>query len=91
MENSLVAFYKSQERLKFLLKEVEQNRLAVELANERYTKGLTGFVDVLTAERSLYASQSSLSLSQTAVSTNLVSLYKALGGGWEMPEVQAKK
>jgi outer membrane protein, multidrug efflux system len=91
VENSLVAFYKSQERLTFLVKEVEQNKLAVELANERYTKGLTGFVDVLTAERSLYASQSSLSLSQTAVSTNLVSLYKALGGGWEMPVEQAKK
>jgi len=91
VENSLVAWSKSQERLKYLVKEVEQNKLAVELANERYTKGLTGFVDVLTAERSLYASQSGLNLAQTAVSTNLVSLYKALGGGWEMPVEQAKK
>ncbi len=91
VENSLIAYYKEQERLKFLLKEVEQNKLAVELANERYTKGLTGFVDVLTAERSLYASQSSLSQSQTAVSTNLVALYKALGGGWETAEKQAKE
>ena len=91
VENSLTAYYRERTRLKFLLKEVEQNKLAVELANERYTKGLTGFIDVLTAERSLYASQSNLSQSQTTVSTNLVALYKALGGGWNATEANVNK
>ncbi len=91
VENSLVAYYKEDLRLKSLRKEVEQDRLAVELSNERYVKGLTGFIDVLDAERSLYSSQSRLSQSEAAVSSNLVALYKALGGGWETPESQAKQ
>lgn len=90
VENSLVSYYKEQERRAFLEKEVESDNLAVELSNERYIKGLTGFIDVLDAERSLYSSQSRLSQSEADVSSNLVALYKALGGGWAMPESPEK-
>ncbi len=83
VEGSLVAYYKEQERRRALIKEVDADKLAVELARERYIKGLTGFIDVLDAERSLYSSQSSLNQSEASVSTNLVALYKALGGGWQ--------
>jgi outer membrane protein TolC len=44
---------------------------------------VSDFLDVLTAQRSLLATQQELARSTTIVSTNLVALYKALGGGWE--------
>jgi outer membrane protein TolC len=40
---------------------------------------------VLDAERSLYQAQDQLVQSERAVSVNLISLYKSLGGGWNMP------
>ena len=62
------------------------------LAHERYRKGLTSFLDVLTAENSLYTAQSNLSKSEANLLTDLISLYKALGGaemrpmsGWRGP------
>jgi outer membrane protein TolC len=50
---------------------------------QRYQQGVADFLDVLTAERTLLAAQEQLSESTTTISTNLVSLFKALGGGWE--------
>jgi len=62
---------------------VEQNRRALDLARSRYTQGVADFLSVLDAERSLLAAEQQLTDSITTVSTNLVQLYKALGGGWE--------
>ena len=53
------------------------------LAQQRYQQGVSGFLDVLTAQRSLLQTQIELQRTTTEVSTNLVALYKALGGGWE--------
>ena len=49
----------------------------------RYTNGVADFITVLDAQRTLLASQQQLAQSTTSVSTNLIQLYKALGGGWE--------
>jgi outer membrane protein TolC len=54
------------------------------LANQLYANGLTNFINVLDAERSLYQAQDQLVQSERAVSVNLISLYKTLGGGWNM-------
>jgi hypothetical protein len=43
---------------------------------------------VLTAERSLYSSQDALAQSERTMATNLIALYKALGGGWEVRQGQ---
>jgi outer membrane protein TolC len=48
-----------------------------------YTQGQTDFLNVLSAQRSQYASEDALVQSERTMATNLVSLYKALGGGWE--------
>lgn len=82
-ETSLVEYAKEQERFRAIEHAVASNKRAVELANERYARGLTDFVNVLDAQRSLYATQDQLVQSQTTVVLNLVALYKALGGGWE--------
>ncbi len=57
-------------------------RHAVELAQDQYTSGLTDFQSVLNAQRALLSLQDQLAQSEGAVTSNLISLYKALGGGW---------
>jgi outer membrane protein, multidrug efflux system len=83
VEDALIAYSKEQERHEALAKAVEANRLAVQLADERYQKGLTAFLDVLESQSALYQTQSSLVSSESQLAADLVALYKALGGGWQ--------
>jgi NodT family efflux transporter outer membrane factor (OMF) lipoprotein len=83
VENALVAYRNEQTHRASLHKAVQANTRAVDLAQLRYRKGLSNFLDVLDAQRSLYSAQSSLQQADANVSTNLIALYKALGGGWE--------
>jgi outer membrane protein TolC len=62
---------------------VEESRQATALSNELYTRGLSDFLSVLDAQRQQLAAEDDLARSDTAVVTNLVALYKSLGGGWE--------
>jgi multidrug efflux system outer membrane protein len=84
VENALVAYAKEQEHRSALADAVAANRRAVELATQLYTQGATDFLNVLVAQRSLFGSEDALVQSERTVSTNLVALYKALGGGWEI-------
>jgi len=88
VENSLSAYYAEQKKHRILGDSVRANQEAVTLAKDRYRKGLTNFLDVLTAENSLYTAQSNLSKSEANLLTDLISLYKALGGGWDAAEVR---
>jgi outer membrane protein, multidrug efflux system len=82
VENALIASDKEQTRRDNLIAAVAANRKAVSLAEKLYTDGLTEFIDVIQAEQSLYNTENALVQSEAALSINLVSLYKALGGGW---------
>jgi multidrug efflux system outer membrane protein len=84
VENALVRYAKEQVRRRSLEDAVKSSKESVHAANQLYTNGLANFINVLDAERSLYHVQDQLVQSDCAVSTNLISLYKALGGGWEM-------
>ena len=53
------------------------------LAELRYKNGIASFLDVLDAQRSLFATQQALSQTRLAQRQNQVALYKALGGGWK--------
>lgn len=88
VENTLVTYYAEQNKHRILAESVRANEEAVTLANERYRKGLTSFLDVLVAEKNLYSAQSSLSQSEANLLTNLISLYKALGGGWDASNIK---
>ena len=88
VENALAAYYAEQTKRRILAESVRANEEAVALAKERYRKGLTSFLDVLTAENSLYTAQSNLSKSEANLLTDLISLYKALGGGWDAADVR---
>jgi NodT family efflux transporter outer membrane factor (OMF) lipoprotein len=83
VENSLVSFQREQERRVFLSNAVDANRRAVTLANDLYVRGLTDFLAVQEAKRNLLQAEDQLALSEERVSSNLVALYKALGGGWD--------
>jgi hypothetical protein len=56
----------------------------VKLSFTQYREGAVDFQRVVDSQRSLLQSQDTLARTQWAVATNLVSLYKALGGGWEV-------
>lgn len=83
VDNALTAYEREQQRRAQLIQAVAENRRALSLAQSRYQQGVADFLSVLTAEQSLLSTQQQLAISTTTVSTNLVALYKALGGGWE--------
>jgi multidrug efflux system outer membrane protein len=87
VENALIASSKEQEHRRSLIEAVSANRRAARIAVTIYTEGQSDFLNVLEAQRSLYATEDALAQSTRTISTNLIALYKALGGGWD-PESQ---
>jgi NodT family efflux transporter outer membrane factor (OMF) lipoprotein len=83
VDNALTAYSAEQRRRDALAVSVDQNRNALNLSRERYRQGVADFLNVLDSERALLSAQLQLAESTTTVSSNVVQLYKALGGGWE--------
>lgn len=83
VDNALTAYQAEQARRDQLIEAVTENHKALNLAQSRYQEGVADFLTVLDAQRSLLAAEQQLAESTTTVSSNLVALYKALGGGWE--------
>ena len=83
VEDALVAYDKEQQKQLALQQAVTANQQAVQLATERYEKGLSNFINVLSSQQSLYQAQSLLVSSKAKTSADLVLLYKVLGGGWQ--------
>jgi len=86
VQDVLVAYAHEQHRREALSESVRLNKRAVELAAKRYQDGQTDFLAVLDAERTLFASQNALVISNQTVGTDAVTLYEALGGGWEIDD-----
>ncbi|MFO0836617.1 MAG: efflux transporter outer membrane subunit [Phycisphaerales bacterium] len=82
-ENAMVGFLREQARRASLAASVDANRRALTLAEQLYSSGLADFLNVLDAQRSLFVAEEALTLSEQAVVSNLISIYKSLGGGWE--------
>jgi NodT family efflux transporter outer membrane factor (OMF) lipoprotein len=83
VDNALTDYDKEQQRRKLLRQAVYANQHAFDLAQQRYTEGIATYLDVLNAQQAVLSSQSNYQNSTAAVSTDLVALYLALGGGWE--------
>lgn len=88
VEDNLVAFLKAQERARFLSDSTTAAMRSLELAIIQYREGITDFTTVLTAQQSLLSEQDSLAVTLGDISRNLVGVYRALGGGWEIREGQ---
>jgi len=88
VENAMVAFAEEQVRRDALHRAVTSTQESVKLVQLRYKAGIGDFQNVLDAERSLFRAQDRLAASEGAIITDLIALYKALGGGWS-PQTDA--
>jgi multidrug efflux system outer membrane protein len=82
VENSLIVYAKEQERRRSLSAAAASSRRSVELSTTLYTQGQTDFLNVLSAQRALLQAEDALVQSDRTLAAALISLYKALGGGW---------
>jgi NodT family efflux transporter outer membrane factor (OMF) lipoprotein len=86
VEDNLAAFLLAQERASFLAKSAEAARNSLDLAVKQYREGIKDFTAVLLAQQSLLSEQDNLASTLGSISVNLVGVYRAFGGGWEMRE-----
>lgn len=86
VENALTAYSKQKASLEAASRAVKANERAYEIAEELYSRGLVDFLNVLDAMRSMQQAQDQEAETEQAVRTNLVALFKALGGGWELED-----
>ena len=82
--NAIKQYRALLERQRDLGNALDQSRHAVELATERYERGLTDFLNVLDAQRQQFGLEEQYVIAQQAAAVEFVFLYKALGGGWEL-------
>ena len=83
VDTALTNYDKEQQRRVLLGRAVLADQKAFALAQQRYTEGIATYIDVLNAQQSVLSSARQYEDSTAAVSTDLVALYLALGGGWE--------
>jgi NodT family efflux transporter outer membrane factor (OMF) lipoprotein len=82
VENALVAFAQEESRRQSLSEAEQAAQRAADLAQSQYESGLVDFQVVLDAQRSLLSVQDNLAVSTAEAASDLIRLYKALGGGW---------
>jgi NodT family efflux transporter outer membrane factor (OMF) lipoprotein len=84
VEDNLVAYLRSQERAQSLGESTAAAQRSLDLATLQYRQGITDFTTVLTAQQALLNEQDSLASTLGDISNNLVGVYRALGGGWQI-------
>lgn len=83
VEDALVAIRTANDQAQAQQTQVEALRSALHVADLRYKGGITSYVDVLLAKRTLFDAESALTATQRLHLVSVVQLYRALGGGWE--------
>jgi outer membrane protein TolC len=84
VENAIVAYLKSHEQVKAYRVAATASQKAVDIATAQYQDGLVDFNTVIGTLNALASQQDILASTRGAVATNLVQVYKALGGGWQI-------
>jgi len=84
VEDALVGYAKERTRHRALADSAQDFKRSEMLARERYEEGYANYLDVLEAQRSLYAAQDALAQSDQQLIDYLIAIYKALGGGWDI-------
>jgi NodT family efflux transporter outer membrane factor (OMF) lipoprotein len=82
VENALATYGDNRQRQTALRRATQSARNAAQIARQRYESGLIDFQNVLDAERSRLSAEDNLASAEAEGLTSLISLYKALGGGW---------
>lgn len=83
VDTSFALFTAEQQSLARLGTALTAGQRAVTLANERYERGLTDFLNVVDAERAEYDLEEQYAAAQVAAAEQFIALYRSLGGGWE--------
>ena len=83
VDTAVVALGAAHERLLKLEDALLASQRAVTLANERYIRGLTDFLNVVDAERQEYAIEDEYASAQVDAGERFIALYRGLGGGWQ--------
>jgi len=85
-ESALIGFLKTQNSAEFLAESTAAAQRSLDLATLQYREGITDFTTVLTAEQDLLKQQDNFAQTLGNIATNLVGVYRALGGGWQIRE-----
>ena len=86
VENGIVSYLREQERVASLNVSTKAATRSVEIATKQYEKGMIDYQPLLDSERVLTHQQDTLTESRGLIGVYLVSVYKALGGGWQSVE-----
>lgn len=85
VEDALASLSYTVAEAKFLLEGIETSEKSTELSMLQYQEGLADYQRVLDATRSLTQKQDQYAQTQGDIATSVVALYKAFGGGWDLP------
>lgn len=88
VEDSLVGFLRKQEEAGFLQDSVTASQRSVDLSMLQYKEGLVDYQRVLDSQRFLTDQQDVWTATRGDVILNLIGMYKAMGGGWQIREGQ---
>ena len=88
VENSIVAYLKTYQQVKEYRRAETAAQLAVDVSTAQYQDGLVDFNTVITNLNALATQQDLLASSRGEVATNLVQVYRSLGGGWQVRDNQ---
>lgn len=83
VENALKSYAAGHDRVEARRAAADSARNAAQLASQLYQSGLADFQTVLDSERTRLTAEDSLATAEAGLRTSLISLYKALGGGWQ--------
>ena len=89
-ETAMVNFSRQEQTRAQLMQAAASSAKAVEYAQDRFEAGIDNLLDVLVAQRTMLEAQDRLASSEIDVVLNLIAIYKALGGGWQVrtsPEI----
>jgi len=86
VEDAMVAFVQSQRESEYRATSAQAAARSTELANIQYREGSVDFQRVVDSERFLFAQQDDWTRVRGNVALDLIAMYKALGGGWEVRE-----
>jgi NodT family efflux transporter outer membrane factor (OMF) lipoprotein len=84
VDAAVSAYAAQQERLRYLSGALVAARRAVSLAQERFERGLTDSLNVIDAQRQAYELEQQYVVAQASAAAQFVTLYRSLGGGWEL-------
>ncbi len=91
VDTSMVNFSHEQQRRGRLVTAAQSSAHAYELAKKRYDAGIDSFIDLLDSQTRMLDAQDQLAVSETQAAQDLIALYKALGGGWEVAGAAKEK